>query len=90
MAKLARDFPRRGPQDWFDLPVVNQTGLNGFYDFTLTFTETKRPDRSDGGDLSTVPLFDAVQDQIGLKLVRRKVALDWIVIDQIDRVPTEN
>lgn len=94
MANLARNFPRWGPLDWFDLPVVDQTGFNGFYDFTLTFTQTKRPDGSgenvDAADLDTVPLFDALQDQLGLKLVRRKVALDRIVIDHLDRVPTEN
>jgi uncharacterized protein (TIGR03435 family) len=85
MADLAKDLPRWGPRDWFDLPIVDQTGLDGVYDFSLTFTMTRNID-----DAADVSLFDALQDQLGLKLERRKAPLDRIVVDRIERAPTEN
>jgi len=32
----------------------------------------------------------AMEDQLGLKLVRSKVALDTVVVDSADEIPTEN
>jgi bla regulator protein blaR1 len=62
--------------------IVNQTGLTGIYDITLTWSE--RPELGNAPDLST-----AVQQQLGLKLVRTKAPVEIIVIDSIDR-PSEN
>ncbi|HEV2620060.1 MAG TPA: TIGR03435 family protein [Acidobacteriaceae bacterium] len=53
-----------------DGPVVDETGLKGYYDFVLK-PETHDPQS----------LVDAVQDQLGLKLVPRKVAVkDYIIV----------
>src|SRR5271157_975331 len=91
MADLVRNLPRWMPRDWFDLPVVDQTGLEGTYDFSLTWTSTRRADdTSAASDPGFISLFDALQDQLGLKLERRKAPLDRIVIDHLERVPTEN
>jgi bla regulator protein BlaR1 len=67
--------------------VVDQTGLQGLYDFQLTW----RPPQSDaeqegGGEL---PLQTAIQEQLGLKLVPSKASVEVIVIDHIER-PSEN
>ena len=35
-------------------------------------------------------LMNAVQEQLGLKLEKKKTSLDFIVIDHIEKVPTEN
>jgi uncharacterized protein (TIGR03435 family) len=35
-------------------------------------------------------LFDALQEQLGLKLDQRKAPVDRIVIDHIERLPSEN
>jgi uncharacterized protein (TIGR03435 family) len=65
-------------------PVVDKTGLTGIYDFTLSYATANDPN-------SNLPdLFTAVQEQFGLKLVPQKVPVDMIVIDHVDKIPTEN
>jgi uncharacterized protein (TIGR03435 family) len=87
---------------YFDVPVVNLTGLKGLYNFTLGWTP-RRGGRAPGGaaeagkptDLATtsdpdgVTIFDAVESQLGLKLEQRKYPLDVIVIDKVQREPIE-
>jgi uncharacterized protein (TIGR03435 family) len=67
-------------------PVVDSTGLQGRYDFTLTWTGR--------GALGTAPnsisVFDAVEKQLGLKLEQGKHALPAIVIDSVNETPTPN
>ena len=88
MQGLTENLPRWMSRDWFDLPIVDQTDLAGAYDFSVTWTPTdRRDDTIDAGGLS---LFDAIQDQLGLKLEQRKAPVDRIVIDHIERIPTEN
>jgi uncharacterized protein (TIGR03435 family) len=82
-------------------PVVDETGLTGLYDFTLEYA----PDASigplpppspgmDGGPTAGTPdaadLFSAIQAQIGLKLQQKKGPVDLLVIDRLEKVPTEN
>ena len=64
------------------MPVVDSTGLAGPYDFTL---EWQQDDNAPG-----ISLFTALQEQLGLKLEPRRVAVDVLVIDRAERVPTEN
>ena len=68
-------------------PVVDRTGLKGFYNFTLRWA----PD--DGvppeGDVAAPSIFTAVQEQLGLKLESMKAPVQVLVIDNLER-PTEN
>jgi uncharacterized protein (TIGR03435 family) len=65
-------------------PVVDKTGLTGNYDFTLSFAPANDPN-------SSLPdFFTALQEQLGLKLESQKVPVDFLVIDHIDKIPTEN
>ena len=70
--------------------VVDQTGLKGKYDFTLTWSEqsvASGTGQESGSDAP--PLFTAVQEQLGLKLVPTKVPVEVIVVDHVER-PSEN
>jgi uncharacterized protein (TIGR03435 family) len=72
-------------------PVSDATALTAKYDFTLTFS---LPTPS-GLDTQLPDIFSAVQSQLGLKLVesRQKMSMDpmqVIVIDHIEKTPTEN
>jgi uncharacterized protein (TIGR03435 family) len=65
-------------------PVANQSGLEAMYDIKLEWTpDTAEPERGPS-------LFTAIQEQLGLKLQSQKIAEDVIVVDHIERVPTEN
>jgi uncharacterized protein (TIGR03435 family) len=69
--------------------IVDKTGLPGEYDFTLEFRyETGAPLPLD--DVSAPSLFDALQQQLGLKLLDSKTPFDILVIDHAEKVPTEN
>ncbi|HEY9141787.1 MAG TPA: TIGR03435 family protein [Bryobacteraceae bacterium] len=41
-------------------------------------------------EVASVKVNTAIQDQLGLKLELRKAPVDRLIIDHIDRVPTEN
>ena len=77
-----------------NLPVLDKTGLNGFYDFTLEFTAAgvpgAAPPVSDGASDPGLNMDAALQQQLGLRLVGSKAKLDVIVIDKADKVPTAN
>jgi uncharacterized protein (TIGR03435 family) len=75
--------------------VVDKTGLDGTYDFTLEFAGRLQsgayPPPLPDGESDTAPyLFDALRQQLGLQLEERKSKLDVLVVDHVDRVPTEN
>jgi len=86
-----------------DKPIVDQTGIQGQYDIDLTFVpenmlrmargpggRTQGPDG--GADTHSEPrttIFDAVQ-QYGLRLESRKAPLMLLIVDHIEKKPTEN
>jgi uncharacterized protein (TIGR03435 family) len=83
-------------------PVVDKTELTGKYDFALYFT----PDMANmpappvgvgglgehGTEQAEIypPLAVAIQEQLGLKLDSQKTQVDILVIDHLEKVPTEN
>jgi uncharacterized protein (TIGR03435 family) len=92
MAEFAR-FVKR----YVDEPVVNLTGLNGFYEIAMDVpTMARRPGRAgamaapeEPSDPSGVSIFASIQ-KLGLKLERRKMALEQLVVEHIEKAPTEN
>ncbi len=85
-------------QNSMDRPVVDQSGLSGRYDFTLTFTPDAAqaarlglggpPPAADNPDAAP-DLFTALQQQLGLKLESTKAPTDVMVIDRVEK-PSEN
>jgi uncharacterized protein (TIGR03435 family) len=65
-----------------DRPVIDTTGLKGRYDFTLEWAQRD----TDTGQ----SLFTALQEQLGLRLVAQKGPVEILVIDHVEKVPTEN
>jgi uncharacterized protein (TIGR03435 family) len=65
--------------------VTDLTGLTAKYDFTLTFSRDSTPDAELFPDI-----FVAMQSQLGIKLERKKVPMRVLVIDHIDKTPTQN
>lgn len=71
-----------------DQPVLDETGLTGRYALVLEWlpeSKANAPDAADGPSLYT-----AVQEQLGLRLIPRKSPIDVIVVDSVERTPTQN
>jgi uncharacterized protein (TIGR03435 family) len=75
--------------------VVDKTGLTGRYDLDLTFTpEQTIPAGANipgpAADPSAPSIYTAVREQLGLKLESQRDQEEVIVIDHIERQPSEN
>jgi uncharacterized protein (TIGR03435 family) len=78
--------------------ITDNTGLTGGYDFTLEYAgagvaaEVLPQALQDKiADESGAPsIFKAVEKQLGLKLNKTKTKAEVLVVDHIDKVPTEN
>ena len=96
METLARALSNQGYG-----PVQDETGLTGKYDIDLSwardpdlappnpFAPAAAPPSADAPLVPQVDLFAAVR-KLGLRLDRRSVPSQFVVIDHIERIPTEN
>lgn len=90
---LALDISER-----LDRPVLNQTGLTGIFDGTLSYSPSAEeltviyrlsPSELPPAAFTGPSLTTALQEQLGLKLESTRAAIDVLVVDRIDR-PTPN
>jgi uncharacterized protein (TIGR03435 family) len=64
--------------------VVDKTGITGNYDIDLKYAPS-------GATESQYPsIFTAVQEQLGLKLEPQKLRVEMLVIDHLEKMPSEN
>jgi uncharacterized protein (TIGR03435 family) len=70
-----------------DRPVVNRTGLQGGFNFTLHWAPDNLRDPDDGDD--DVSIFTAVGEQLGLHLRSARAPVEVLVIDHAER-PSPN
>ena len=82
--------------------VIDKTGLAGKYDFRLQWAQPNTnaaaaaQDLPDGADfLDSVgepapDLITAVRQQLGLVLTKGVIPIDGLVVDHVDKTPTEN
>ena len=87
-----------------DRPVMDMTELKGTYDVNLEWVadenqpglfgpgprrpegaQERAPDRGEGPSI-----FTAVQEQLGLRLEARKSPVEILVVDHVEKTPTEN
>jgi uncharacterized protein (TIGR03435 family) len=87
-----------------DRPVVDKTGIQGRYDFQCTFTpddsqfgghpppipnQANNNGSTDTATAAAPSLYDALQQELGLKLSAEKTSVDVIAIDSVGK-PTAN
>lgn len=68
--------------------VVDQTELKGAWDFSIRFTPKIPAGIQTTGE--NIPIFDALEKQLGLKLEMSTVPMPMIVVDSVNQKPTEN
>jgi uncharacterized protein (TIGR03435 family) len=76
LAQLADVFARR-----MDRVIVNQTGMDGEYDFRLDLT----PDENHPSPVDQTLLLEALRRQIGLDVWSEKTAVDYYVIEKAEK-----
>ena len=92
IAQLAHFFSHE-----IHIPVIDQTGLTGKYNYFLDINayvteEIRKSEGPNGGpppEASSI-VAQAVQAQLGLKLDSRKAAVEVVVVDHLERTPTDN
>jgi uncharacterized protein (TIGR03435 family) len=105
MAQFATKIRDVAP-GYLEHPVVDLTGLQGGYDFTVSWAPKNRvmgpgrPGEAAASADSAVPvaldrpagltLYEAISRQLGLKLATQKHPMQVVVIDHMERTPTEN
>ena len=76
--------------DWLgrrlDRPVVDKTNLKGVFSFELEYSPEQNPPPDD----FRPSIFTALQEQLGLRLQSQRLPVDIVVVDRVERVPTEN
>jgi len=90
MAQFASVLSRRGYG-----PVQDLTGLTSKYDIDLSWTPDPAFEPGRGNDAASASspaasLFTALRESLGLRLERRNVQVEAVVIERIERVPTDN
>jgi hypothetical protein len=81
LAQLADAFARQ-----LGSVIVNNTGLDGEFDFALDLT----PDDSRPNPMDPTLLIGAMREQLGLTLNFQKQAVDFLVIDGAEKVEAGN
>jgi uncharacterized protein (TIGR03435 family) len=71
-------------------PVIDSTGLKARFDFTLSWVFDNRESADASIGFSGLTLAQAVQEQLGLKLERKKGSVDVFVVDHVDKTPAGN
>jgi uncharacterized protein (TIGR03435 family) len=61
--------------------VIDKTSLTGFYNFTLTWTPDDDATTAEPGP----SIFNALQEQLGLKLEPAKGMVEMLIVDAVER-----
>ncbi len=98
MSELADNLQRMAGA-YIDHPIVDATGLEGGWNFAVGWTpraqlQQQQPPGSTGAeagneasDPNTISVFEAVERELGLKLVKQKKTIPVIVVDHVSEKP---
>jgi uncharacterized protein (TIGR03435 family) len=70
--------------------VVDKTGLTGRYDLKLEFAQPRYRSSVEGASDPLEDFPTALERQLGLRVEKSKLPLDVLVIDHIDKLPSDN
>jgi uncharacterized protein (TIGR03435 family) len=99
MADLAENLQQMA-NAYIDHPVVDSTGIPGGWNFIMGWTPksimqpTAPSPQNPGATVEAavpdgITVFDAMEKELGLKLVRQKRSIPVIVVDHVDEKPIE-
>lgn len=101
MAELAEDLQMMA-NAYMDHPVVDATGIAGGWDFLMGWTGKAQLEQAQqqananqqngqiaASDTNGITAFEAVERELGLKLVKQKRTIPVIVVDHVDEKPIE-
>jgi uncharacterized protein (TIGR03435 family) len=83
MAFLANGLTSFGGSD---RPVIDSTGLRGTFDMALEWEPDPAPGQPPLDTPSGAPFFQAVREQLGIKLESQKGPVDTLVVDHIEHL----
>ncbi len=95
MGELAETIERMAPA-YIDHPVVDETGIEGGWNFFLGWTprpmlqqvDSNHPEGT-AADPTGISFFEAVERELGLKLVKQTRMYPVIVVDHVEEKPVE-
>lgn len=80
---------------YLDHPVVDESGLEGGWNFTLGWTPTRLQQANapaavgEASDPNSITIFQALEKEIGMKLVKQKRSMPVMVVDHVLEMPRE-
>jgi uncharacterized protein (TIGR03435 family) len=94
MDEFAENLEQAG--GFFDHPIVNGTGLKGGWNFLIGWSRANpglRPPNSNQAADAPEPVgltsYEAVERQLGVKLVKQKRSMPVVVVDHVDEKPSQ-
>ncbi|HVW10082.1 MAG TPA: TIGR03435 family protein [Bryobacteraceae bacterium] len=74
-------------------PVIDETGLKGKYEIKIdvaAYMQSTGQTQGEGQIDVMAVLFNALQQQLGVKLESKKETVDILTVDHVEKQPTEN
>jgi uncharacterized protein (TIGR03435 family) len=77
--------------NWTDLPVVDQTGVDGLFQIDTkpwNLMESNGPavaETPENADFAGLPTLVSVLAEVGLKLERTKAPLEWHTVERVSK-----
>jgi uncharacterized protein (TIGR03435 family) len=81
---------KNGLAGMLDRPVEDRTALTGSYDLKLEWNPEELAAGTNSQANEGPSLFSAIQEQLGLKLERTTMPVDFVVVDHAQRIPVAN